>query len=240
MGTDEDLSELHEAALRANDLVTEQIESIIEGAERDAEAIRREAAREAEDVRREAVRGATRLLDRLHGLEFPLGELVVSLRDEVEDVSRQLERGEHVDSHATPLSPTESPNAQTGEEVDASVPAEGPSAGPPEVEPDVQAVGEPEKAVAGGRESSPVRGENGPKLGRGGRRRQRSKQAKGPFLTSAGHCGVCHRTLLAGSEDELEASGWRVSGNAGVCPDCQAEGWQLPEGARVPVRPGGR
>jgi hypothetical protein len=58
------------------------------------------------------------------------------------------------------------------------------------------------------------------------------------FITEPGACAVCGRTLTAGSERELEASGWRVYGDIGLCPDCQADGWELPEGARVPFRRG--
>ena len=230
---DEGLRELNEAARRADDIVAEQIESIIEEAEREAETIRRDAEREAEDIRREAVQGATRLLDRLRALEFPLGELVVGLRDEVADVSRTLERGEHVDSPAPALRSGESRPAETGEE------AAEPPLQPAETEPAAQGATDAEPVAASGQESSPRR-ENGRKLGRRGRRRQKSRQAKGPFLTSEGHCGVCHRSFMAASQDELEASGWRVSSGVGLCPDCQAHGWQLPEGARVPVRPAAR
>lgn len=107
MSSDEHLSELSElsdAAKRAGYIVTEQIDTIIERAEREAEAIRRDAERDAEDIRREAVDAAQRLLGRLQALEFPLGNLVASLRDEMEQVSRQLEDGgQTIDSLATAL-----------------------------------------------------------------------------------------------------------------------------------------
>ena len=74
--------------------VNKHIDSILQRAEREAEAIRRAAERDAEDTLREAVKAAQRLLDRLDGLEFPLGSLVADLRQETEEVSRQLEVGE--------------------------------------------------------------------------------------------------------------------------------------------------
>jgi hypothetical protein len=66
--------------------------------------------------------------------------------------------------------------------------------------------------------------------------RRRGKQKI--FITEAGACAVCQRTFAAGSQEALDASGWRVSGDVGLCPECQADGWQLPEGARLPFRRG--
>jgi hypothetical protein len=58
------------------------------------------------------------------------------------------------------------------------------------------------------------------------------------FITTQGHCAVCQRAFMAGTEENLRLSGWRVSGDVGLCPDCQADGWQLPDGARLPFRRG--
>jgi hypothetical protein len=68
-------------------------------------------------------------------------------------------------------------------------------------------------------------------------RLRRGRRGKA-FITEPGQCAVCQRTFLSGSEEELAASGWRVSGDVGLCPQCQSEGWQLPEGARLPFRRG--
>jgi len=35
---------------------------------------------------------------------------------------------------------------------------------------------------------------------------------------------------------QLDASGWQVSDDVGICPDCQTDGWHLPEGSPLPVR----
>ena len=56
------------------------------------------------------------------------------------------------------------------------------------------------------------------------------------FITTPGQCAVCYRSFAAGSEEALEASGWKISGELGLCPQCQEDGWQLPEGARLPYR----
>ena len=255
---DEHLTELNEAVRRAGYIVTEQIDSIIERAERQAETILRDAERDAEDMRREAADAAKRLLDRLQALEFPLGELVVGLRDEVDQVTLQLKGAEHVDSEATSL-----PSGQEGAESDeeevvvsasssegeaeavdsfssegegAAALDEEEGAGPAAAGPDAS---EPEVVAAVGQEGAPSPGRRG-KAGRRGRRGPRGKRAQTAFITTEGQCAVCDRTFMAGDELELEQSGWSVNGDVGLCPDCQADEWQLPAGARLPVRPGGR
>lgn len=77
--------------LDLGETLTKHIDSIIQRAERKADAIRREAERDAEDIRRDALESAQRLLDRLLALEFPLGSLVAGLREETEEVARQLD-----------------------------------------------------------------------------------------------------------------------------------------------------
>ena len=69
--------------------------------------------------------------------------------------------------------------------------------------------------------------------------RLKGDRGKGTFVTSQGHCAVCQKTFMAGSEENLRLSGWKVSGDVGACPKCQADGWQLPDGARLPFRRGG-
>ena len=69
--------------------------------------------------------------------------------------------------------------------------------------------------------------------------RRRGSTRKGAFIKTAGHCAVCQKTFTAGSEEAFEASGWRANGDVGLCPDCQADSWQLPDGARLPFRRGG-
>jgi hypothetical protein len=54
----------------------------------------------------------------------------------------------------------------------------------------------------------------------------RRTSGRGPFITRQGHCAVCQKTFMAGSREALDLSGWRVNGDVGVCPDCQAKGWQ--------------
>lgn len=66
-----------------------------------------------------------------------------------------------------------------------------------------------------------------------------SRSSKAVFIRTQGHCSVCQRTFMAGTEENLRLSGWRVSGDVGLCPECQAGGWQLPDGARLPFRRGG-
>jgi hypothetical protein len=46
-------------------------------------------------------------------------------------------------------------------------------------------------------------------------------------------CSVCGRAAEEG-DDDLEQ--WRRAGRVSLCPGCQADGWQVPEGASVPYR----
>ena len=295
MTGEEEHHELNEAALRASYIVTEQIESLLQRAEQDAELIRRSAERDAEDIRRNAVASAQRLLGRLSALEFPLGQLVVNLRDEVDQVAGELEAGAPVDAHGTELPPasegpapartagaqrdaaqaqepadqrtdepalkrteesvvertdepvdehTEEPvSERTAEHVEERTPeAEGHHEGAVSFHDDAPA---PTRARKRPRvrdrnglqdvDTPPPDGEQKP----GGRRgRRRPKQPKAFFITAEGHCAICQRSFRAGSEDALKRSGWKVSGDVGLCPDCQADRWQLPEGARLPFRRG--
>lgn len=59
------------------------------------------------------------------------------------------------------------------------------------------------------------------------------------FITSEGHCAVCQKGFTAGSEEERRQSDWKVNDDVGLCPDCQSDGWQLPDGAYLPFRRGG-
>ena len=69
--------------------------------------------------------------------------------------------------------------------------------------------------------------------------RLRPGGGKRPFINTPGHCAVCQKTFEAGDEETLRQSGWRVNDDVGLCPEDQADGWQLPEGARLPFRRGG-
>jgi vacuolar-type H+-ATPase subunit E/Vma4 len=80
------------AAERAGAMVTEEVRSIIEAAEHNAEEIRRNAERDAEKMRKQAVEAANRILDRLDAIEGPLGELVASLRREAENLTSEARK----------------------------------------------------------------------------------------------------------------------------------------------------
>jgi hypothetical protein len=90
-----DLVQVVEAADRAGSIVTEQVRSIIEAAETNAEEIRRSAQRDAVAIRQQAAAAANRILERLGALEAPLGELVEGLRREADSLSADAERGTH-------------------------------------------------------------------------------------------------------------------------------------------------
>lgn len=59
------------------------------------------------------------------------------------------------------------------------------------------------------------------------------------FVGEASACAICQRGFQAASEAEIARSGWTVRGDVGLCPECQADRWPLPEGARIPFKRGG-
>jgi len=401
LGTQEHhLTELTDAARRAGSIVTEYIDSIVETAERQAEDIRKDAERDAELARKEALDSAQRVFDRINALERPLGELVQTLRTEMERVGHELEGSVEADAigitseseserrgagglrakaeasrkpvsaeevqaetgpspgqqpdtaeasavegeAAGPADPSvppledsapstgvagEAPAAheaepvaaepvtgepdervvlepEAGEEAPSAPDAEpeaaeealsapeaepdaadeapsapdaadeapsapeaepdaadeapsGPEAEPdaadealsaPEAEPEAaeealsapEAEPEEEPAPAAKREPTtvtPAPPSAAAKAKRTILSRFKDRSGKGVFITTQGHCAVCQRTFMAGTEENLRLSGWRVSGEVGLCPECQSDGWQLPDGARLPFRRGG-
>ncbi len=88
-----DLAEAVEAADRAGSMVTEQVRSIIEAAETNAQEIRRDAEREADAIRHQASDAANRVIERLEAIEGPLGDLVARLRREADSLTAELDRG---------------------------------------------------------------------------------------------------------------------------------------------------
>jgi len=189
--------------------VTEPVDSPLERAERDAARIRREAERDAEDIRRNAIAAADRLLGRIQALEFPLGQLVVSLRDEVKQVARELYREIPADIDNPELPPDTQREAP-----------EPPPSGIKEAEPppdDLQDDTEPASPPV----DSPSHEAETKRSGR--LVWQRSKQPDDIFIAVEGSCAICHRSFKAGSEKALASSGWKVSGDVGLCPDCQTD-----------------
>jgi hypothetical protein len=138
------------------------------------------------------------------------------LRSEQEDRQSRIEAESRPEEEAQPEADAESDQPHHAENENA-----------PEVF--VETTAEPDP------ESSPSSTESGTRrrglLGRLGKKQK-------IFITEEGACAVCQRTFAAGSQEALDASGWRVSGDVGLCPECQADGWQLPEGARLPFRRG--
>jgi hypothetical protein len=61
------------------------------------------------------------------------------------------------------------------------------------------------------------------------RRRKRLFEARGRT------CAVCRRTEAA-SPGALQAEGWALGAEIDICPDCGAQGWQLPKGGNLPFR----
>lgn len=280
MSEDSDLPELTEAARRAGSIVNDEINSIVDVVQRQADEIRRSAEDDARATRHEAMESAQRVLERINALEQPLGELVQTLRVEMDRVGRELEGPVAVEATAIPA-PPESPAEATPLSGGASVaevvaaperqappePQQQPTSDPEPVrekespfedEKD-EAASQHEPAPAATEQSghedgtltedapadqpqpilhSPTDLEPEKKSGRF-RFRLKGTRGKGTFITSQGHCAVCQKTFMAGTEENLRLSGWKVSEDVGACPECQADGWQLPDGARLPFRRGG-
>jgi hypothetical protein len=246
---DPHLAELGEAARRAGQLFTSHVDEIASDAERRAEEIRRQAERDAEATRRAALESGRRVFERINALERPLAELVMTLRHEMDRVTAELGEGRYVELPADSVTeeraepkaqptpepePEPKPAADAGweEAPDTSVDggAEPKSTADTDESPAVQLEDPQETAVSAvpGSESAVT------KPRRGLLRRRRSR----PFIGTPGECAVCQRSYQAADEKELESSGWSISDDVGLCPNCQADGWQLPEGARLPFRRG--
>ena len=193
---------------------------LVQQAERQAELIRRDALREADQIRREAITAADRLMSRLQALEFPLGELVADLRDEVQGVVAEIESSD--------AAAATTPHDRQAEHRPGRL---GSPASPGDSDERQRAADNGYQAPDPSPVLSPDEGKRGSFL-----RLRRTKRPEGSFITVEGSCAICRRTFIAGSEDEFAHSGWRAVGDVGLCPDCQADGWQLPDGARLPFR----
>jgi hypothetical protein len=253
MSAEEYQREAGEAARRAGAVVTELLNSMVEDAERQADRIRTHAAEDADRTRQEAIDSARRLLEHLHALERPLGQLVMNLQAEVDRVAGELGSG-HVDAGSVelPAGPDDGEEVRAADvEADSEEAVAEAETPPPPSEPEEA----PEEAEAAAESEPSPRDEGQPDMGvweptasesapattpprQGLFSRLRGSRTR-PFVGREGHCAVCQRAFMAGSVDSLEVSGWLVSGEVGVCPDCQADGWQLPEGASLPFRRGG-
>jgi len=236
-----------DAARRASALVTEEAEAHVQRAERQAEEIRRDAEREAQTTRRDAVESARRVLERIDALERPLAELVMTLREEVDGVLGEIEAPVDVESVALP---------SANDHGHAEVPADPPTPAPavPSADGPTKPQGaRPEPRSESVPEDLPHTGQGSPgaplaepaakpwseRWGVLSRLRPRSGDGREVFVTTEGNCAVCQTAFMAGDEESLRTSGWRVSGEVGLCHTCQNDGWQLPEGARLPFRPAG-
>lgn len=278
MSAESHLPELTDAARRAESIVSDQINAIVDVVQSEADEIRRSAEEDAKETRREAMESAQRVLQSLDALERPLGELVQTLRGEMDRVGRELEGPVAVEATAIPAPPESRAGATAprdgifGASVEeVAAPPEHRAPPEPEPEPAPRATPEPRPArdegVPSQRKPAPAEAAqpgqgNGRQTGNaptdrpqpvlrsptdlGPQRKSdrfwsRLKGGRGkiPFVASQGHCAVCQKPFMAGTEENLRLSGWKVSGDVGACPECQADGWKLPVGARLPFRSSG-
>lgn len=235
---------------------------MLDAAEARGQEIREEAARDAERVRREATISAARVWDGIAALERPLGQLVTGLRAELDTAHSRLGYQAPVDSdialakepmvsapdegdepdddlrEATAasdgaadtatedeISADETPDAETTRDEETPPGEEGPADEPA----DPAREDTPETGLAEDHDDLPSK--------RGLRSRLLRRRDRA-FIQVAGHCAVCERSLEAGTPENLAASGWTVSGEIGLCPVCQSEGWRLPKESGLPHRRG--
>lgn len=88
----DELTKAVEAADRAGSIVTDQVRSIIEGAQARADEITGSARQDADEIRRQAHGSASRLLERIDAMEGQLGSLVGSLRREADQLATEFDR----------------------------------------------------------------------------------------------------------------------------------------------------
>jgi hypothetical protein len=145
-----------------------------------------------------------------------------------------------------PGADVEEPESQPPAEAEAQAEAQAETEAPPA---EVSAPAEPEEQSApvaadettrvhevpsGPEPESVVEIEDGARQSKRLFRRRRGR----PFIDRPGKCAVCSTEAEFDGEAELVASGWIVRDQAAVCPTCQADGWQFPDGAALPFRQG--
>ncbi len=64
------------------------------------------------------------------------------------------------------------------------------------------------------------------------KRGQKARRRVSQTQTSGTSCSICQAARPEGAA----AEGWIQQGDVLLCGDCQAEGWQIPEGATMPAR----
>ncbi len=106
------LADVGDTASRAGAVVTERVRTITESAEANAAAARRDAWEEADSMRRHASEAASRVLDRIDGVEDQLTGLVAGLKREAGKVAaggHDIGRGRYLPANA------EAPTSADGE-----------------------------------------------------------------------------------------------------------------------------
>jgi vacuolar-type H+-ATPase subunit H len=227
----QDSSDYVDAAARADALVADQINAMMNAAQTRAQELREMAERDAKEIHGQAASEAVGLLETLDALERLLGQLMEGLQREVDHLHAEVARRGPT---GAPTGDAEGGSAPTADAPVAQEPTQA-AAGPEEAEPQEQP--EPEETeserdqpVASSAEASNGEPPTGESQSRGLFRRRGRRNGR-PFIEIADRCAVCRVSFAAGSEDRLRDSGWQVVGEKGLCPKCQAEGWELTESA---------
>ena len=216
-----------QAASQAGAIVADQVRAALESAERAATEMRRRALDHA-SADREAVHGTAGLVTaRIDLIEAEVGQLLQGLRDEVARIVEEADRA--VDASVTdprataPLSPPVEAAREVVAEPEPMSPQ--PVEEPADADPAAGRVDD-ERRTAEAAIDAGDDARSSLATGRLHRRLFRRRRA-----TSS--CGVCGR--IAQADDEV-LERWQQRAGTSLCPECQAAGWHIPAGGRVPYR----
>jgi len=217
-----------QAASQAGAIVADQVRDALESAERAATEMRRRALDQA-SADREAVHGTAGLVSaRIDLIEAEIGQLLQQLRDEVTRIVEEADRAAASPAVDPPATTSPSPAVESGPEVVGEPEPTGP-----------QAVEEPTDAGAGAPPADEAPPDPEPAIGAvddapSWLAPPRRRRALFRHRRAAPSCGVCGRT---GQADDEVLERWQRAAGTSLCPECQASGWRIPDGATVPYRP---
>lgn len=211
-------------ASKVGAMVAEQVRRAIESAELSAQELHRRALDHASGHHDEVNLMAMLVLTRIDAVEAQVARLLDGVRDEVARIAEEAVRAEIAAPPQDPPSPVErsrvielTPEAvQMEPAVDAAAEARSNAT---VVHPASQGDGPTSDIDSQVSPSRPARQR------RGGLFRRRPPAPP--------RCDVCGRVAQAG-DAALER--WLQVARMSLCPECQAEGWQLPSGGTVPYR----
>jgi len=201
-------------AADAGSMVADKVRRAIESADQSARELRRRALADAAADREEVHRSAALVRERIDAVQAQVTRLLDDVRDEIERIVEQAERREEARG---------SERARWADAAAATVDVE------PVLEP-VAAAPRPSPAARPAQRNGPATdaGSAVPRPATQSRRRGGLLRRRRRALP---RCAVCGRP--AHGDEALDR--WRVA-RTSLCPNCQADGWQVPDHGTVPYR----